>query len=426
MDQMQNAMTGDDVDDLATFSKYILDSIGPNNPVTNNLIAPIVQVAKNEAWYGEQLVPDRLLKVPEDQQFDETTDEFSLKLYGLLREYNDDEDIGISPYQINYLLNQYGGGAADMLLPPITPKAEQGDDSILGNLLAPLKDKFTTDSVLKNQNVSDFYETEEALELLAADKNATMADKAKAAYMSEVGYDTAELYRKKREIQMSDLPAKEKYERARDIQKRINAMMENALDSYEDVYTKGIYAEIDGRRFNWSEEEGRMYEVTPLKADGTENWYYANEQKAVGRFGISYEEFWNNRDAYCEVNHYLDKRAEWNAGQERLYKVVDTVFGAKEFGQYATALNGFFADKDEQDNAISGTRKKKVVDYINGLNVPDAQKYILYKMEYPDNKDYNQEIFNYVEGQRHLSLGEKKAVLETLGMKVDYQGYVTW
>lgn len=424
--QMENAMTGDDVADLKTFANYVLDNIGINNPLTNNLIAPIVQVKKNEAWYGEQLVPDRLLKVPEDQQFDETTDEFSLKLYGLLREYNDDEDIGISPYQINYLLNQYGGGAADMLLPPITPKAEQGDDSILGNLLAPLKDKFTTDSVLKNQNVSDFYETEEALELLAADKNATMADKAKAAYMSEVGYDTAELYRKKREIQMSDLPAKEKYERARDIQKRINAMMENALDSYEDVYTKGIYAEIDGRRFNWSEEEGRMYEVTPLKADGTENWYYANEQKAVGRFGISYEEFWNNRDAYCEVNHYLDKRAEWNAGQERLYKVVDTVFGAKEFGQYATALNGFFADKDEQGNAISGTRKKKVVDYINGLNVPDAQKYILYKMEYPDNKDYNQEIFNYVEGQRHLSLGEKKAVLEALGMKVDYQGYVTW
>lgn len=424
--QMENAMTGDDVADFETFAKYVIDNIGPNNPVTNNLIAPIVQVAKNEAWYGEQLVPDRLLKVPEDQQFDETTDEFSLKLYGLLREYNDDEDIGISPYQINYLLNQYGGGAADMLLPPITPKAEQGDDSILGNLLAPLKDKFTTDSVLKNQNVSDFYETEEALELLAADKNATMADKAKAAYMSEVGYDTAELYRKKREIQMSDLPAKEKYERARDIQKRINAMMENALDSYEDVYTKGIYAEIDGRRFNWSEEEGRMYEVTPLKADGTENWYYANEQKAVGRFGISYEEFWNNRDAYCEVNHYLDKRAEWNAGQERLYKVVDTVFGAKEFGQYATALNGFFADKDEQGNAISGTKKKKVVDYINGLNVPDAQKYILYKMEYPDNKDYNQEIFNYVEGQRHLSLGEKKAVLEALGMKVDDQGYVTW
>lgn len=424
--QMENAMTGDDVADFETFAKYVLDNIGPNNPVTNNLIAPIVQVAKNKTWYGEQLVPDRLLKVPEDHRFDETTDEFSLKLYELLREYNDDEDIGISPYQINYLLNQYGGGAADMLLPPMTPKAEQGDDSILGNLLAPLKDKFTTDSVLKNQNVSDFYETEEALELMAADKNATMADKAKAAYMSEVGYDTAELYRKKREIQMSDLPAKEKYEQAREIQKRINAMMENALDSYEDVYTKGIYAEINGRRFNWSEEDGKMYEVTPVKADGTENWYYANEQKAVGRFGISYEEFWNNRDAYCQVNRYLDKRAEWNEDQKRLYRVVDTVFGAKEFGQYATALNGLFADKDEQGNSISGTKKKKVQNYINGLNIPDAQKHILYKMEYPDNNEHNLEIVNYVESQRHLSFTEKKNVLEALGAKVDNQGYVTW
>ena len=105
----------------------------------NNIISPLIQAKTNKAWYGGDLLPMRLKdKAPEDQ-FDESTDEFS-KFLG--------KNLGISPYKINYVLDQYSGVIGDIGLPAITKEAEQGN-GVIGKAFAPLTDKFTTDSVLK-------------------------------------------------------------------------------------------------------------------------------------------------------------------------------------------------------------------------------------------------------------------------------------
>ena len=152
--QIENAKTGDDEVDLKSFLDLVLTNLAPNNPIENNILSPITQVVNNKTWYGEDLVPTRLQNLPANEQYDESTDVFS-KWLG--------DKINVSPVKINYLLNQYSGGVGDVVLPMITPKATNDADSLGDYLLAPFKDKFTTDAVMNNKNVGELFDTSEKL-----------------------------------------------------------------------------------------------------------------------------------------------------------------------------------------------------------------------------------------------------------------------
>ena len=214
-EQMENLVTGNDEVDLKAFGELVVSNLAPNNPLDNNLLAPIAQAIGNRTWYGEDLVPTRLQDLPSEEQYDETTDSVS-KWLG--------EALNISPYKVNYVLDQYSGAIGDMFLPMMTPEAERGNDTLLGNMIAPITDKFTTDSVMKNQNVSDFYDTKDELAVNANGMNATDDDVLKNKYMNSVNADLAKLYAEKRKIQNSDLSNAEKYEAVRDIQNQIVAL----------------------------------------------------------------------------------------------------------------------------------------------------------------------------------------------------------
>ena len=152
--QVSDMATGNDEEDLKSFLQLVVTNLAPANPIENNILAPIVQVKENKTWYGDDLVPTRLQDLPASEQYDESTDSISRWL---------GEQLDISPVKINYLLDQYSGGVGDVVLPMLTPEAESGDNSTLGNMIAPLKKKFTVDSVMNNQNVSDFYDTSDEL-----------------------------------------------------------------------------------------------------------------------------------------------------------------------------------------------------------------------------------------------------------------------
>lgn len=205
------------------FLEQFSNSLAPNNPIENNIFSPLLQAATNKAWYGGELLPMRLKdKAPADQ-FDESTDELS-KFIG--------KNLGISPYKINYVLDQYSGVIGDIGLPAITKEAEQGN-GVLGKALSPLVDKFTTDSVLKNQKVSDFYDLTEKFRLAAQKEKATSSTVYSSKALNKNKAAISKLYKQKREIQLSDLPDKEKYNEAREIQKQINSIANDAIIQYK-------------------------------------------------------------------------------------------------------------------------------------------------------------------------------------------------
>ena len=118
--QTMNFATGEDEVDMASFLELAVNNLAPNNPVEDNILAPILQVANNETWYGDDLVPTRLQDLPAAEQYDESTDALSKWIGGKLN---------VSPYKVNYLLDQYSGGLGDVLLPMMTPEAESGNDT---------------------------------------------------------------------------------------------------------------------------------------------------------------------------------------------------------------------------------------------------------------------------------------------------------
>jgi hypothetical protein len=239
-EQIGNLLTGNDEVDLERFGQLLIENLAPNNPLEDNVFAPILDVFDNKTWYGDDLVPTRLQDLPASEQFDETTDSIS-KWLG--------EASGTSPYKWNYLLDQYSGVFGDMLLPALTPQAEGGYDSIVGKTLAPLKDQFTTDSVLKNQSVSDFYDTVDKLTANAKSSYATEDDILKYKYINSVNSDLSDLYKLKREVQNSDLDDAEKFELVRELQKIIDDLAREALDSYDSVHYQNGYAIIGDRKY---------------------------------------------------------------------------------------------------------------------------------------------------------------------------------
>jgi hypothetical protein len=414
-EQMEHLVTGDDEADFGTFYELFMNNIAPNNPIENNILAPIWQAKNNEAWYGGDLVPSRLQKLPAEEQFDESTDSIS-KWMG--------EKTGLSPYKINYLIDQYSGGVGDMILPKLTLEAESGDNSVMGNILAPWKKEITTDSVLNNRNPGNFYELRDELEVKSNSKDATEEDKMRDMYLDSVSWEMSDLYAKKREIQNSDLPDDEKYEAVRQTQEQINEIANNALNNYNHVRINGLYSEAGDRRYNKDAESGKWYEIKPKNADGSDNWYYQKEQEVTKGLGISYEEYWNNREEY---NYAYDKPGK--------YAVAKAVGGYDSYMQHYDVLenwqsdNYLAADKDSKGNSISGSRKEKVIDYINGLELDYGEKIILYRTVYSsksDKRTYNQEIINYLNGRDDISYQDMKSILEELDMEVDSEGNISW
>ena len=108
------------------------------------------------------------------------------------------------------------------------------------------------------------------------------------------------------------------------------------------------------------------------------------------------------------------------------YAFAKTVGGLDAYKEYSSALDDIEADKDKFGKSISGTRKTKVVAYINSLNIPVTQKYILLKSQYPSTDDYNYEIIDYVNSMDDMTFEEKIEVLRKLDFDVDAAGNIYW
>lgn len=203
----------------------VVSQMAPNNPLEDNITAPIKAVKDNKTWYGTNIVSSRLQKELPKNQYDETTDEFS-KWLG--------EKINVSPKKINYLIDQYSGGIGDIVLPKITPQAK---DNII-------QDKFTANSTLKNKNPGKFYELLEETTQLANDVEPVESDVLKAKYLNSVNSDMSKLYKEKRTIQMSDMTQEAKKEAVEEIQSKINSLAEQAINESNNVTANSNYATV--------------------------------------------------------------------------------------------------------------------------------------------------------------------------------------
>ena len=398
-EQTMNGLTGDDEVDLNSFTQLVLTNLAPNNPFEDNILAPIVQVMNNETWYGEDLVPTRLQDLPNEEQYDESTDDLSRWL---------GEKTGQSPYKINYLLEQYSGAVGDVFLPMITPEAESGDDSTQGQLIAPLRDAFTTDSVLNNQNVSDFYDTKDELTKVANSSGATDEEILSNKYINSVNSELGKLYGEKREIQNSNLSNSEKYNRVREIQKEINALAKESLSIYPNVQINGDYATVGDRQYIFKDGAWAKLNDEQVK----------KQDEVTSSLDIAPSEYWSNKEEY-----------DFAFKDEGKYSIANAIGGYDVYEAHKDALNEIRADKDSNGKTINGSAKEKKANYINSLDLDYGQKIILYRSLYDSKADkeaYNNDIVDYLNSRDDISYEDMVAILEELDFKVYEDGTVEW
>ena len=404
-EQMENAITGNAEVDLNTFVDLVVTNLAPNNPVENNVLSPIIQVASNETWYGEDLVPTRLQDLPAAEQYDESTDAISRWL---------GEKFNISPYKANYLLDQYSGVIGDTFLPMLTPEAESGNNTLAGNLIAPLKDMFTTDSVMNNQNVSDFYDKVDELTVNANGKDATDEDVLMSKYMNTIKSEMGALYGEKRKIQSGDLPDDKKYAAVRSIQQQIDSIAKKGLSSYKNVKVDGKYATVGDVQFRWY-EPGEDSDAEPGWKKLTDKQIKKQNEVTKG-LGITPSQYWSKKDEYDFAYEYPGK-----------YAVSKSVGGYDSYAKYSKQLNKIVGvDLNKDGKTDTGSRKENVVKWINKLDADYGTKLILFKNEYKSDDTYNYEIVEYLNGRKDLTFSDMVSILKELDMNVSLDGTVTW
>lgn len=431
--QIKNFITGDDEVDLNSFLELALNNLAPNNPIENNVFAPIAQVKANQTWYGEDLVPSRLQDEPVEQQYDESTDKFSIWL---------GQTLGVSPYKINYLLDQYSGGIGDVLLPMGTTQAETPTtDNILSKISAPFVSKFTTNSTLNNQNISDFYKTSEELTSNANSVEATDEDELKNKYINSIKSEMNELYKEKREIQSDEtLSDTEKYNRVLEVQDQINEMAKKGLSSYENIKKTDTYARIGDKEYykktdkdgeaEWKKVEAEeLSELNDLQMDLEDKTTYFELKSEISEIKNSEAEDKKNQIAtLVKETSLTDEQKAYIYGKnyssdEMLSMIIDSNIPFNEYLSYASQT--FTADKDENGKSISGSRRDKIISYVNSLNLDIPQKAMLIRSEYSTFKDYNNDIVEYVDSL-NIDYSQKRAILEELKFTVNDDGSISW
>lgn len=84
---------------------------------------------------------------------------------------------------------------------------------------------------------------------------------------------------------------------------------------------------------------------------------------------------------------------------------------------YIIKSQEFTSNKDKNGKTISGSKKAKVINYINSMDLPVSQKAILINLNGYKLTNYNSQIINYVNTSSN-SMEDKKEILKSLGFEV--------
>lgn len=301
-------------------------------------------------WYGGNIESDRLQNYRPGERYDEKTDELS-KWIG--------KTFNLSPKKINYLLDQYSGVVGDLLLPWFTPSATASSPA-----LAPLKQAFMLDSTSTNKTAGEYYDLLDDLKYDANDGDIGAGITRK--YVSHAGDEVNDYYQQIRAIQSDEnLTKAEKNRLVRALkaqlierQKEIIAQAEPYREAVSD-YLKA-HPELSTDNDAAIAEYAELYGITEDQAESRmDAIVYREANREV--LGAEYALRTYNADVYDKARAAYAKGVSY----ETYY---DYYFATKEM----------HADKDENGKSISGSKKAKVVEFINSLNIPPEQKDALY------------------------------------------------
>ena len=348
-------LDGEDVKFSDVF-EVIKSNIAPTDIFNQNIATAWTQAKLTNpdnpgtTWYGGNIESDRLQNYRPEDRYDEKTDELSKAIGKLFK---------VSPKKVNYLLDQYTGVIGDLLLPLITPATKSSHW-----LLAAPQAAFTIDTTSTNKTTGEYYDLLDDLKYDANDGDIGAGITRK--YVSHAGDEVNDYYQQIRAIQNDkSLSDGEKNRIVRALksqlierQKEIIAQAEPYREAVSD-YLKA-HPELSTDNDAAIAEYAELYGITEDQAESRmDAIVYREANREV--FGAEYALRTYNADVYDKARTAYAKGVSY----ETYY---DYYFATKEM----------HADKDENGKSISGSKKAKVVEYINSLDIPPEQKDALY------------------------------------------------
>lgn len=348
-------LDGEDVKFSDVF-EVVKSNIAPTDIFNQNIATAWTQAKLTNpdnpgtTWYGGNIESDRLQNYRPGERYDEKTDELS-KWLG--------KTFNLSPKKINYLLDQYSGVIGDILLPLMTPAT-----SAKSKLLAAPMAAFTIDTTSTNKTTGEYYDLLDELKYDTNDGDIGAGITRK--YVSHAGDEVNDYYQQIRAIQNDkNLSDGEKNRLVRAMkaqlierQKEIIAQAEPYREAVSD-YLKA-HPELSTDNDAAIAEYAEQYEITEDQAESRmDAIVYREANREV--FGAEYALRTYNADVYDKASAAYAKGVSYDT-------YYDYYFATKEM----------HADKDENGKSISGSKKAKVVEYINSLDIPPEQKDALY------------------------------------------------
>ena len=351
----QEKQKGEDVKFSDVF-EVIKSNIAPTDIFNQNIATAWTQAKLTNpdnpgtTWYGGNIESDRLQNYRPEDRYDEKTDELSKAIGKLFK---------VSPKKVNYLLDQYTGVIGDLLLPLITPATKSSHW-----LLAAPQAAFTIDTTSTNKTTGEYYDLLDDLKYDANDGDIGAGITRK--YVSHAGDEVNDYYQQIRAIQSDEnLTKAEKNRLVRALksqlierQKEIIAQAEPYREAVSD-YLKA-HPELSTDNDAAIAEYAELYGITEDQAESRmDAIVYREANREV--FGAEYALRTYNADVYDKARTAYAKGVSYDT-------YYDYYFATKEM----------HADKDENGKSISGSKKAKVVEYINSLDIPPEQKDALY------------------------------------------------
>jgi hypothetical protein len=168
----------------------------------------------------------------------------------------------------------------------------------------------------------------------------------------------------------------------------------------------------------------------PIDLSGMEGYTDFNEYDFAQKNPEKYEWLKNNGitvEQYEGFDKETKEEYDFAYKSPEKYVVAKSVGGYSSYKTYTSDLYDIKADKDSDGKTISGSRKEKVIDYINNLDADYGEKIILFKSEYPADDTYNYEIIDYLNSRDDISYEEMNTILKELGFTIQPDGVtITW
>ena len=351
----QEKLNGRDVKFSDVF-EVIKSNVAPTDIFNQNIATTLTQAKllnpdnPGTTWYGGNIESERLQNYRPGDRYDEKTDAIS-KAVGKF--------LGISPKKLNYVLDQYSGVIGDILLPLITPATSASHP-----LLAAPQAAFTIDTTSNNRVTSEYYDL---LDDLKYDKNdGDLGAEITRRYVSHAGDAVNDYYAQIREIQNDKTISKGEKNRL------VRALKAQLIERQREIIAKSEpYREAVNEY---------LREHPELSSDND-----AAIAEFAEKYDITEEQAESRMDAivYREINREIFG-AEYalKTYSSDVYDKARTAYGKgvsyDTYYDYYFATKDMHADKDENGKSISGSKKKKVVEYINSLDIPAEQKDALY------------------------------------------------